>query len=83
MTDNLQSQRKMLAEREDKLHDRLAEITGRLMEAKAVAQMCEIDMRDTLIELNQVRIQLESLNRKLESYWHQPVPASVANRAAT
>jgi len=53
------------------------------MEAKTVAQMCETDMRNTLLELNQVRIQLDSLNRKLESYWHQPVPASIANQPAT
>lgn len=73
MAVNYEGQRESLIEREHALHDRLAEITRRITNAKATLQIYEEQLQDTLAELNQVRQKLDELNKRLEGMWHGPL----------
>ena len=73
MAVNYEGQRAALIEREHALHDRLAEITRRITNARATLQIYEEQLQDTLAELTQVREKLDELNKRLEGMWHGPL----------
>ncbi len=61
-----------LATKENILHDRLAEITQRLSNARATIQIYEEALQKTVTELTKVREELEDVDRKIESTWNRP-----------
>jgi DNA repair exonuclease SbcCD ATPase subunit len=64
------AQREALMERENALHDRLAEITRRITNARATLQRYEEQLQDTIVELTEVRQKLDELDKLLEGMWH-------------
>jgi uncharacterized coiled-coil DUF342 family protein len=73
MAINYDGQRDALLEREHELHDRLAEITRRITNARATLQIYEEQLQATLSELTEVRQKIDDVNKMLEGMWHGPL----------
>jgi flagellar hook-associated protein FlgK len=69
MANSYARRRETLLEEEHQLHDRLAEITRRLTNARATMQFYEDQLQATLAELNRISGQLAELNQSTESAW--------------
>ena len=72
MINNQAGRREYLLEEEHLLHDRLAEITRRLTNARATMQFYEDQLQGTLAELSRISTQLADLNQKVASVWQAP-----------
>ena len=77
--ENPLQKRLKLEEKEKKLHEKLAEDTRRLQNARAHVKLCEEVMEQTIKELTDVRQQRNELTELLEGVWNGPIAGRSKN----
>lgn len=71
MRSEIKNRRQELEVLEHTLHDRLAEITRRLSNARTTLQLYEDALQKTLGELTQVHTEIDELDKQLEASWNR------------